>query len=125
VDQVVEFKRIDLAAVKPTEALAHALQQPTQLLVVVGADQITSRSTTSPLTGHRSAVPTNAHHQTVTPPAPSRKSTTKPAPALDPPARTDGHTPVNINRTRAVRRCPFSRKGAARATGRTASSGVS
>jgi len=37
------------------------LLRPPQLLVVVGADQLTGRSTTSPLAGHRFVVPTNAH----------------------------------------------------------------
>jgi hypothetical protein len=61
VDQLIEVERIDLAAVKPSKALAHVLKQPPQLLLVVGADQLTGRSTTSPLAGHRFAVPTNAH----------------------------------------------------------------
>ena len=60
-DQLIELERIDLAAVQPSKALAHVLKQPLQLLVVVGADHLTGRSTTSPLAGHRFVVPTNAH----------------------------------------------------------------
>jgi len=60
-DQIIELERIDLAAVKPGEALAHVLEQPPKLLVVVGANQLAGRSTTSPLAGHRFVVPTNAH----------------------------------------------------------------
>ena len=60
-DQLIELERIDLTAIKPRKALAHVLKQSPQLLVVVGADQLTGRSTTSPLAGHRFAVSTNAH----------------------------------------------------------------
>jgi hypothetical protein len=61
VDQLVELERVDLAAVKPGEALAHMLEQAPQLLVVVGADQLTSRATPRSLPGHGFAIPTNAH----------------------------------------------------------------
>ena len=60
-DQIIELERIDLATVKPNKALAHVVKQPPKLLVVVGADELTGRSTTSPLAGHRFVVPTNAH----------------------------------------------------------------
>jgi hypothetical protein len=61
VDQVVELERVDLAAVKPGEAVAHVLEQVPQLLLVVGADQRTSRATPRSLSGHGFALPTNAH----------------------------------------------------------------
>ena len=60
-DEVIQLGRIDLAAVKSSKALAHVLKQHPQLLVVVGADQLTGRSTTSPLTAHRFAIPLYAH----------------------------------------------------------------
>ena len=59
-DQDVELERVDLAAVKPDEAVAHVLEQTPQLLLVVGVDQLTSRATPRSFSGHGSAISTHA-----------------------------------------------------------------
>jgi len=61
VNQLIELERIDLTAIKPRKALAHVLEQTPQLLLVVGPDQLTSRSTPRSLTGHAFETPTNTH----------------------------------------------------------------
>jgi hypothetical protein len=67
VDQVVELERVDLAAVESREAVPHVLKQAPQLLVVVGADQLTSRASPHSLAGLPFAIVTDAHRRTVAP----------------------------------------------------------
>jgi hypothetical protein len=44
VDEIVELELVELAGIEPVEALPHVLEQHPQLILVIGADGFTCRS---------------------------------------------------------------------------------
>lgn len=49
-DQVIEIERIDLARIQPSKAIAYALQQQQQLLLVIPGDRLARSATLRTLT---------------------------------------------------------------------------
>lgn len=52
-DQVIDVERVDLARIQPTEAIAYALEQQRQLLLVISSDGLACSTTLRTLTTMR------------------------------------------------------------------------
>jgi hypothetical protein len=67
VDEVIQVGGVNLAGVEPDESVAHALQQSSQLLVVVGSDDLSRRTPSGALPSAINAAQAASHAGTVAP----------------------------------------------------------